>query len=151
VERSCKTFPQLAHELVALTNWHTQNFEPAAKDVETFSGNQKLVFLEKVETFDEPLSAERAHLMGKTYDLLDSKNVELKSAYYLIALRAKDSKCYQGCADLLGSVGRMKFVRPLFRSLNTVDRELALATFEKNKDFYHPICRGMVAKDLGLV
>lgn len=41
-------------------------------------------------------------------------------------------------------------MRPLFRGLNKVDRELALKTFEKNRDFYHPICRAMVAKDLGL-
>ena len=42
----------------------------------------------------------------------------------------------------------MKFVRPLFRELNKVDRALALKTFEKLKDFYHPICKGMVEKDL---
>ena len=35
-----------------------------------------------------------------------------------------------------------------FRQLNEVDRELAVETFEKNKDFYHPICRGLVEKDL---
>jgi len=42
----------------------------------------------------------------------------------------------------------MKFVRPLYRKLNKVDRKLALETFEKNRDFYHPICRDMVEKDL---
>jgi leukotriene-A4 hydrolase len=65
-------------------------------------------------------------------------------------MRAKDTSSYAGVAELLGQVGRMKFVRPLFRSLNKVDRELALKTFEKNKDFYHPICRQMAEKDLGL-
>ena len=44
----------------------------------------------------------------------------------------------------------MKYVRPLFRGLNKVDRSLALKTFESNKEFYHPICKGMVEKDLGL-
>lgn len=44
----------------------------------------------------------------------------------------------------------MKYVRPLFRALNKVDRSLALETFAKNKDFYHPICKGMVEKDLGV-
>lgn len=66
-------------------------------------------------------------------------------------MAAEDSSSYRGAAELLGHVGRMKFVRPLFRSLNRCDRELALATFKKNRDFYHPICRGMVEKDLGLV
>jgi leukotriene-A4 hydrolase len=53
-------------------------------------------------------------------------------------------------AALLGHVGRMKFVRPLFRELNKVDRPLALETFERHREFYHPICRAMVEKDLGL-
>lgn len=89
-------------------------------------------------------------LLGETYGLSDSKNAELKSAYYYIAMQAKDASAYQGVADLLGEVGRMKFVRPLFRSLNKADRPLALRTFEKNRDFYHPICRQMVEKDLGV-
>jgi leukotriene-A4 hydrolase len=89
--------------------------------------------------------------LGKTYSLLDSKNAELKTAFYQIALRAEDKSVYSSVADLLGEVGRMKFVRPLFRSLNKVNRDLALETFEKNRDFYHPICRQMVEKDLGLV
>jgi len=42
----------------------------------------------------------------------------------------------------------MKFVRPMYRLLNEADRELAVKTFEKNRDFYHPICRQMVEKDL---
>jgi len=42
----------------------------------------------------------------------------------------------------------MKFVRPLYRKLVLVDRMLAEKTFDKNKDFYHPICRAQVEKDL---
>lgn len=86
--------------------------------------------------------------MGKAYSLVGSRNVELSSRYLGIALTAKDTTAYQPAADLLGKVGRMKFVRPLYRKLNKVDRQLALETFEKNKDFYHPICRAQVEKDL---
>jgi len=35
-----------------------------------------------------------------------------------------------------------------YRNLQKVNRPVALETFEKYKDFYHPICRGMVEKDL---
>jgi leukotriene-A4 hydrolase len=55
---------------------------------------------------------------------------------------------YQPTAELLGQVGRMKFVRPLYRELVKVDRTLAVETFERNRGFYHPICRGLVEKDL---
>ncbi|KAK7739128.1 Leucyl aminopeptidase yscIV [Cytospora paraplurivora] len=127
-----------------------QNFQPSAKDIEGLDANQKLVFLGKLQGFEEPLSVEQAEKLGEVYDFLKSKNVELKSAYFAIALRSKVTSTYPLVAELLGQVGRMKFVRPLFRSLNKVDRELALQTYEKNKDFYHPICRAMAAKDLGV-
>lgn len=113
------------------------------------TANQKLVFLAEVQQFDA-LSPQRSELMGRVYEFVTSHNVEIKSAYYLVALKARDTTCYEGTADLLGRVGRMKFVRPLFRALNKVDRDLALKTFSKNKDFYHPICKGMVEKDLGV-
>ena len=35
-----------------------------------------------------------------------------------------------------------------YRLLGEADRALAVETFEKNKDFYHPICRNLVEKDL---
>ncbi|GAO17142.1 uncharacterized protein UV8b_00351 [Ustilaginoidea virens] len=131
------------------SKWHDATYEPAPKDVEAFTANQKIVFLDKVQE-SASLSASRAQLLGKVYDFVSSKNVEVKSSYYRVALDAKDVSCVYGVAELLGSVGRMKFVRPLFRGLNKVNRELALETFAKNKDFYHPICRGMVEKDLGI-
>lgn len=86
--------------------------------------------------------------MGSIYDFVSSKNAEIKSAYYRLALKAGDPTAAYGAAELLGTVGRMKFVRPLFRALNKLNRELALETFAKNKEFYHPICKGMVEKDL---
>ncbi|KAL5606477.1 hypothetical protein BROUX41_002884 [Berkeleyomyces rouxiae] len=131
-------------------NTTVQSFVPSAEDVASFSGNQKLVFLEKVQTFAAPLSAERVYQLGETYQLTSSENIELQSAFFQIALNSKADKYYQAAANLLGHVGRMKFVRPLFKSLNKVDRPLALATFDKFREFYHPICRGMVEKDLGL-
>jgi leukotriene-A4 hydrolase len=88
--------------------------------------------------------------MGKVYGLIETQNVELKSAYYQIAMKAKDTSSYPAVAELLGNVGRMKFVRTLFRTLTKVDRDLAVETFEKNRDFYHPICRMLVERDLGL-
>ncbi|RDA93652.1 hypothetical protein CP533_4865 [Ophiocordyceps camponoti-saundersi (nom. inval.)] len=129
--------------------WGDDSFEPKAKDVEDLTANQKLVFLDNVQQA-APLSPERAQLLGKVYDFITTKNAELKTAYYLVALKARDPTCVYGVAELLGAVGRMKFVRPLFRELNKFKRQFALDTFARNKNFYHPICRGMVEKDLGI-
>ncbi|KAL2178000.1 peptidase family M1-domain-containing protein [Thermothelomyces heterothallicus CBS 202.75] len=130
--------------------WKQKDYTPSPSDISSWTGNQVLVFLNAVQDFEEPLTVEQSQNLGKIYGLADSKNAELKSAYYQIAMKAKDTSSYPGVAELLGNVGRMKFVRPLFRSLNKVDRELALKTFEKNRDFYHPICRQLVEKDLGV-
>ncbi|KAL1897347.1 Leucyl aminopeptidase yscIV [Sporothrix stenoceras] len=129
--------------------WKSKDFVPSPKDVEGWVANQKIVFLGEIQGFADPITVEQSEKMGAAYGLVDTQNVEVKSAYYVVALRAQDKSTYQGTADLLGTVGRMKFVRPLYRALNKVDRPLALATFEKNRDFYHPICKAMVEKDLG--
>jgi leukotriene-A4 hydrolase len=123
-------------------------FEPKASDISSWLANQSVVFLERIQTFDSLLRVEDVELMGKVYGFDKSSNVELVSRYFGIGLMAKCKSVYQPTSDLLGTVGRMKFVRPLFRLLNECDRDLAVKTFEKNKMFYHPICRGMVEKDL---
>ena len=106
------------------------------------------MFLETVQLFQNPLSAEDSQLLGSTYSLSSSKNVEVVARYFQIALKAQDKTAYGPTTELLARVGRMKFARPLYRALNKVDRDLAVQTFEKNKGFYHPICRSMVNLDL---
>jgi leukotriene-A4 hydrolase len=127
-----------------------QDYKPQASDIEGWSANQIVVFLEKIQLFKTPIPASQSKAMGAAYSLTNTRNVELSSRYFGIGLTAKDESVYQPTAELLGKVGRMKFVRPLYRKLARVDRALAVATFEKNKDFYHPICRAQVEKDLGL-
>ena len=125
-----------------------QSYSPSLSDIEGLTANQVIVLLERIQLFKTPLTAEQSQAMDKAYSLTSSRNVELSARYLGIALKAKDKTAYQPAADLLGKVGRMKFVRPLYRTLNEVDRKLALETFEKHKDFYHPICRAQVEKDL---
>ncbi|SMR54343.1 unnamed protein product [Zymoseptoria tritici ST99CH_3D1] len=135
----------LADSWQALNEGKT-SFQPAKKDIEHFSANQSVVFLEKVQTFSKPLSHKLVEQMGDVYDFAASRNVEVVSRYLVVGLQARAESVYNPTAELLGQVGRMKFVRPLYRELMRCDFELAKQTFEKNKDFYHPICKGMVEK-----
>ncbi len=125
-----------------------KTFQPSAKDIEGLSANQIVVFLERLLLFDKPIPVEFATDMGALYSFRDSKNVEVSSRYYQVAMNARDRSILPSVTKLLGQVGRMKFVRPLYRGVIKLDIELAAETFEKNKFFYHPICRQMVAKDL---
>lgn len=137
----------LANKWEALNHGKAQ-FSPSKKDIESFNANQEVVFLEKIQTFDKPLSPKLVDQMGKEYGFAKSKNVEIVSRYFVIGLQARAESVYKPAAKLLGEVGRMKFVRPLFRELMKCDFKLAKETFEKNRDFYHPICRGMMEKML---
>ncbi|CAK7267285.1 Leucyl aminopeptidase yscIV [Sporothrix epigloea] len=130
--------------------WQSPDYSPSPSDVDGWVANQKIVFLGEVQGFDKPITVKQSQQMGAAYGMLDTQNVEVKSAYYAVSLRARDTATYQGTVDLLATVGRMKFVRPLYRALFKVDPALARRTFEKNRDFYHPICRSMVGKDLGM-
>lgn len=69
--------------------------------------------MERVQEFENSLSKEDVRLMDKEYGFLKSRNVELVSRFFEIGLNAKDEEVYEPTAELLGKVGRMKFVRPL--------------------------------------
>ena len=129
-------------------NSHAELFHPKTEDISGWSANQIVVFLNRVQDFPSPLSKERSQTMASTYGFSKSRNVEIVARYFQVGLKAKDESVYKPTAELLGNVGRMKFVRPLFKGLGAVDRQLAVETFERNRDFYHPICRGLVEKDL---
>ncbi|KAL8831822.1 MAG: hypothetical protein Q9191_000646 [Dirinaria sp. TL-2023a] len=124
------------------------DFHPQPSDIAPLSSTQIVVFLERVQDFSPPLNKDHVKLMDQAYSFHTSGNAEILSRFLTIGLKAREEGLYGLVAEFLGKVGRMKFVRPLFRQLNEVARDLALETFEKNKDFYHPICRAMVQKDL---
>ncbi|KAA8904412.1 peptidase family M1-domain-containing protein [Sphaerosporella brunnea] len=122
-------------------NADATEFEPKPSDIAGWTSGQLVVFLEAITDFEQPLSPAAVEKMRETYRFLDSENAEILSRFLTVGLKAKDEKIYPVVEKALGLWGRMKFVRPLFRLLNECDRELAVETFKKNEDFYHPICR----------
>lgn len=91
----------------------SSDFTPTAKDVAGLSANQFIVFLERVMGFEKPLTPEQFQLMGKTYGLAASTNIEVSNLYLQLGLKVGDRTAIEPTAKLLGEIGRMKFVRPL--------------------------------------
>ncbi|KAG9201995.1 hypothetical protein G6514_005190 [Epicoccum nigrum] len=123
-------------------------FTPSPADTKTWVSNQSVVFIERLQSFGASFTPQQIALLGETYGYSATLNIEVLSRFLCLGLKAKAPATYAPASELLGKIGRMKFVRPLFRLLNEADRQLAVETFERNKDFYHPICRQMVEKDL---
>lgn len=95
------------------SKWETGTFQPKHEDIKGWLANQVVVFLDTVQAFAKPLDKQASQTMGSTYGFASSKNVEVVSRYYQVALKAKDKTVYKPTAELLANVGRMKFVRPL--------------------------------------
>lgn len=126
-------------------------------DVESFTSNQSVVFLDtlvglnKTKGFNWANHKKELEAMSEIYKSYSaSKNAEVLFRWYVVQITGENESYYDLLGEWLGTVGRMKFVRPGFVLLNQVDRERAVKYFTKFESGYHPICRAMVKKDLGL-
>jgi leukotriene-A4 hydrolase len=123
---------------------------------EELSSPQKIFFIDELlekrpsPSFWNDNSIASDALLEIYPDLNESRNTEIIFRWFKFKLLSGKIQYHQKLADWLGTVGRMKYVRPSYKLLNKVDHELAIATFEKYKDRYHPIAANMVQKDLGL-
>lgn len=128
-----------------------------ALDVESFTANQSVVFLETLDSYNKrddfkwknhPAAVKALSEIYPEYS--QSSNAEVLFRWFVVQVRGHNTEYYSKLGEWLGSVGRMKFVRPGYVLLRGVDRDLAVSYFKKFELTYHPICQTMVRKDLGL-
>lgn len=115
-----------------------------------------VVFLERLQSFPN-LPSHLISYLGSLYKLSSTPNAEIRYRFYDIALAEPSSAAAKGFAGeaanwLVGTdgtgviKGRMKFCRPVFRAINQVNNNLAVTTFKKNQDAFHPIARKLIAR-----
>ncbi|GEQ67711.1 hypothetical protein JCM33374_g1376 [Metschnikowia sp. JCM 33374] len=128
-----------------------------ASDIESFTANQSVVFLETLDSYNKrdnfkwknhPAAIKALSEIYQSYT--ESSNAEVLFRWFVVQVRGQNTDFYDKLGQWLGSVGRMKFVRPGYVLLREVDRDLAIKYFEQYESTYHPICQAMVRKDLGL-
>jgi leukotriene-A4 hydrolase len=115
--------------------------------------NQRVMFLDRLVQ-KAPVSLEILAKMDQVYSLTGNNNAEVKFKWQCLCLASGKTDIFPHVVKFITSAGRMKYVRPLYRALHSFPgsegKSLAKNTFLENRDFYHPICEAMVAKDLGL-
>ena len=89
------------------------SFKPHISDVQGLTANQLVVFLEQMLLLEKPLSPEISRLMGDVYGFTKSENIEVSNLYCQVGMKAGDDGVIEPTTELLGRIGRMKFVRPL--------------------------------------
>lgn len=128
-------------------------------DVEGWSSGQLIALLEHMleqvgdaDAVPPPPLASRLASLDALYKLSASRNAEVRFRWQRLCIKMRAGFIVPQVVDFLKSQGRMKFTRPLFRDLFAwpEQKHVAVETFTAWAENYHPICRQMVSKDLGL-
>ncbi|KAG5642560.1 hypothetical protein DXG03_002547 [Asterophora parasitica] len=163
------TLAQQAYALAA--QWDAARSQEVAKlkfakeDLEGFNSNQIIVFLERLQSYSQLPLAHVRHLSA-LYGLSKTPNAEIRFRFYELALtdvKSESARAYaeeavswivgaSGAGDANAGlvVGRMKFCRVVFRTVDRVDHELAVRVWQGSKEAFHPLARRMIEKDLRL-
>ena len=89
-------------------------------------------------------SPEIVKSLDETYRLTASTNYEVLVTWLELALRSGHAPAKARVTEVLAAVGRMKYLRPLYRALVETDPESAKSTYAACKAGYHPIARQIV-------
>ena len=135
---------------------------PVAK----WTTQERLHFLKFIQTALEPppggpdeasatqlSQTERIRLMGeldRTFNLTRSGNSEIAFQWLMMSIRNQYEAAYPRLEEFLLSVGRRKFIRPLYQELAKTPegRERALAIYRRARPTYHPIAATSIDQDL---
>ena len=97
-----------------------------------------IVHSEKDEEHDaiEIYSHEFIKALDATYSFTASKNAEVMLRWQTLCLHSECEFILPHVVDFITGQGRMKFVRPLYRTLRSseIGKKLAVETFEAKKD-----------------
>ena len=126
-------------------------------DISSWSSQQTCVFLETLLQYNaknSPLSSDIIEKMDLAYEFTASNNCEIKFRWQTLCLQCECTWIIPHVMEFLSSNGRMKYVRPLHRSLKNAkigqNGKLARDSFKANAEKYHPIARKMISQDLSV-
>jgi leukotriene-A4 hydrolase len=97
-----------------------------------------------------PMPLERCEELDRRFRLTESGNFEVLVSWLEVALPSSYGPAFARAEQVLGRVGRMKYLKPLYTALADRDesRKWARELFEKNRAGYHPIAAQVVDAQL---
>jgi leukotriene-A4 hydrolase len=109
--------------------------------------NVKLVFLGIITNSIDKLSEESYIYLNDTLKLNTGYNFEVQNLWFQIALNSKHKDSITFVKEFLRSIGRMKYIRPIYQAFAKLDKEQAYQVFLENKHFYHPLAVRLIEND----
>jgi leukotriene-A4 hydrolase len=128
--------------------WLAGTMKPADFGAERWSTQEWLHFL---NALGESPDARRLAELDAAFRLSQAGNSEIAFRWYLAGIRAGYAPVRAPLEKFLSSVGRRKFVAPLFSELakQPADKAWADALYARIRDTYHPVTQAAVDAALG--
>ncbi len=107
---------------------------------ETWSSPERQLFLQGLP---RKLSREQCAWLEENFRLSESRNAEILAEWLVLAAASAYEPAFPAIRDFLGRVGRMKFLKPIYKALlgNERTRAFAEEVFREHSGGYHPIAR----------
>jgi len=131
-------------ELVAIANQFIQTDEISEEEVQTWSPQEWQIFLSQLSS---GANIEICSSLDQQFQLSKTNNLEIRVAFLILAINKGYEPAFEITTQLLSSLGRMKYLRPLYSALSKHSEktlQLAIETFEKAKASYHPVALSLV-------
>lgn len=115
-----------------------QNTTAAQLITQKWSTHEWLHFLRKLP---HPLSIEKMKDLDQSFALSQTANSEIADEWYRLAIASGYEIAYSPMEAFLGTVGRKKFLEPLYMEMMKTEkgRQMANNIFNKSKQNYHPL------------
>jgi hypothetical protein len=107
-------------------------------------------WLHFLHALPSPLPATRMADLDRAFDLTASGNSEVLFAWLLLSIKNGYEPAYPALERFLATVGRRKFLRPLYQELakTPAGMERALRVYERAREGYHAVSRQTVDRIL---
>jgi leukotriene-A4 hydrolase len=130
--------------LVGLGHAFAEGSRPSADQVADWDPSETLLYL---QSLPRPLAPGDCAWLDRTLSLSGRGNYEILVEWLTIAAASDFEPAFARLREVLASVGRMKYLRPLYTALGRSPRTRALAreVFATAKPRYHQLSRRVAA------
>ncbi len=129
--------------------WTAGRPDAAKAGFPAWTTHERLQFLRRLPS---PLEPAQLRALDETFGLTSSENVEIAFQWLLMAIRGGDRTTDARLESFLVSIGRRKFIKPLYEELVKTEagRARAREIYRKARPGYHPIAVQTIDAIVGL-
>ena len=132
------TSPAFSRVAIQAQRWVSGEIPAAKIPVAKWSTHEWLHFLKSLPA---ELDSKRMAELDQAFHLTQSGNSEIAFQWLLMSIHNKYEPAYPRLEEFLTSIGRRKFIKPLYEELAKTPegKERAMATYRRARPTYHPI------------